>query len=264
MSVRQRLERRMIPVRVEHCERPACSRRSRVSTCSSSTRTTWGPTIRAPGSFAAILTGSDLRHRRSIAKVGRVQYVESLIELVGNTPLLRLSHVNDGAQPLVLAKIEYLNPGGSVKDRIAVKMVEAAEREGKLKPGGTIVEPTSGNTGVGLATRGPGPRLSLRVRLPGQGQRGQAQRTGRVRSAGRGLPDGGRARAPGLLLLGLRPVDPRDRGRLEARPVQQPEQPGQPLRDHRSGDLDSRPTGRSPTSSPASAPAARSAAPAAT
>jgi cystathionine beta-synthase len=80
-----------------------------------------------------------------------VQYVESLIELVGNTPLLKLSHVNDGAKPLVLAKIEYLNPGGSVKDRIAVKMVEAAEREGKLKPGGTIVEPTSGNTGVGLA-----------------------------------------------------------------------------------------------------------------
>jgi cystathionine beta-synthase len=80
-----------------------------------------------------------------------VRYVNSLIELVGNTPLLRLSHVLGDAQPLVLAKIEYLNPGGSVKDRIAVKMIEAAEREGKLKPGGTIVEPTSGNTGVGLA-----------------------------------------------------------------------------------------------------------------
>jgi len=74
-----------------------------------------------------------------------------LIELVGNTPLLRLSRVLGDAQPLVLAKIEYLNPGGSVKDRIAVKMIEVAEREGKLKPGGTIVEPTSGNTGVGLA-----------------------------------------------------------------------------------------------------------------
>jgi len=77
--------------------------------------------------------------------------VNSLIELVGNTPLLRLSRVLGDAQPLVLAKIEYLNPGGSVKDRIAVKMIEVAEREGKLKPGGTIVEPTSGNTGVGLA-----------------------------------------------------------------------------------------------------------------
>jgi cystathionine beta-synthase len=80
-----------------------------------------------------------------------VQYANSLIELVGNTPLVRLSRVTDGAAPLVLAKVEYFNPGGSVKDRIALRMVEAAEREGKLRPGATIVEPTSGNTGVGLA-----------------------------------------------------------------------------------------------------------------
>jgi cystathionine beta-synthase len=80
-----------------------------------------------------------------------VDYVNSLIDLVGNTPLLKLSRVTDGAKPLILAKVEYLNPGGSVKDRIAVKMVDAAEREGLLVPGGTIVEPTSGNTGVGLA-----------------------------------------------------------------------------------------------------------------
>ncbi|QDP97930.1 cystathionine beta-synthase [Microlunatus elymi] len=83
-----------------------------------------------------------------------MEYVNSLIELVGNTPLLKLSRVTDRGDaegPLVLAKVEYLNPGGSVKDRIAVKMIDAAEREGKLKPGGVIVEPTSGNTGVGLA-----------------------------------------------------------------------------------------------------------------
>jgi cystathionine beta-synthase len=80
-----------------------------------------------------------------------VEYVNSLIELVGHTPLLRLSRVTGDAKPLILAKVEHLNPGGSVKDRIALKMIEAAEREGKLKPGGTIVEPTSGNTGVGLA-----------------------------------------------------------------------------------------------------------------
>jgi cystathionine beta-synthase len=80
-----------------------------------------------------------------------VKYVNSLIELVGNTPLVKLSRVTGDVKPLVLAKVEYFNPGGSVKDRIAVKMIEAAEREGKLKPGGTIVEPTSGNTGVGLA-----------------------------------------------------------------------------------------------------------------
>lgn len=76
---------------------------------------------------------------------------DSVVELIGNTPLVRLRSVTDGLAPQVLAKVEYLNPGGSVKDRIAVRMVDAAEKAGLLKPGGTIVEPTSGNTGVGLA-----------------------------------------------------------------------------------------------------------------
>jgi cystathionine beta-synthase len=80
-----------------------------------------------------------------------VQYANSLLDLIGGTPLVRLGPTTDGAAPLVLAKVEYLNPGGSVKDRIAARMVEAAEEAGELKPGGTIVEPTSGNTGVGLA-----------------------------------------------------------------------------------------------------------------
>jgi cystathionine beta-synthase len=80
-----------------------------------------------------------------------MEYAESLIDLVGNTPLVRLSSVTAGPAPMVLAKIEYFNPGGSVKDRIALRMVEAAERSGDLVPGGVIVEPTSGNTGVGLA-----------------------------------------------------------------------------------------------------------------
>ncbi len=80
-----------------------------------------------------------------------MDYVESLLELVGNTPLVRLGTVSADDGPLVLAKVEYMNPGGSVKDRIATRMIEAAERDGSLKPGGTIVEPTSGNTGVGLA-----------------------------------------------------------------------------------------------------------------
>ena len=75
----------------------------------------------------------------------------SMISLVGNTPLLRLNNVTAGIQATVLAKVEYFNPGGSVKDRIALRMIEAAEESGALQPGGTIVEPTSGNTGVGLA-----------------------------------------------------------------------------------------------------------------
>ncbi|MEU4287898.1 cystathionine beta-synthase [Kribbella sp. NPDC026596] len=80
-----------------------------------------------------------------------MRYADSLLDLVGNTPLVKLGRTTDGAKPLVLAKVEYFNPGGSVKDRIAVRMIEAAEASGELKPGGTIVEPTSGNTGVGLA-----------------------------------------------------------------------------------------------------------------
>jgi cystathionine beta-synthase len=83
-----------------------------------------------------------------------VKYAESIVDLMGNTPLVRLNQVTTGRPgdgPLVLAKVEYLNPGGSVKDRIAARMIEAAEKDGRLRPGGTIVEPTSGNTGVGLA-----------------------------------------------------------------------------------------------------------------
>jgi len=80
-----------------------------------------------------------------------MKYAEHIADLVGNTPLVRLHTVTEGIACTVLAKIEYVNPGGSVKDRIALRMVEAAEASGELKPGGTIVEPTSGNTGVGLA-----------------------------------------------------------------------------------------------------------------
>jgi cystathionine beta-synthase len=80
-----------------------------------------------------------------------VKYAESIVDLVGNTPLVKLNRVTDGISATVLAKVEYLNPGGSVKDRIAIRILDAAEASGQLKPGGTIVEPTSGNTGVGLA-----------------------------------------------------------------------------------------------------------------
>jgi cystathionine beta-synthase len=80
-----------------------------------------------------------------------MQFYESMVDLIGHTPLVKLQKVSEGLAPTVLAKVEYFNPGGSVKDRIAVRMIEAAEQSGELKPGGTIVEPTSGNTGVGLA-----------------------------------------------------------------------------------------------------------------
>lgn len=80
-----------------------------------------------------------------------MQYAESVVDLIGGTPLVRLRAVAAGIDATVLAKVEYLNPGGSVKDRIALRMIDAAEADGSLQPGGTIVEPTSGNTGIGLA-----------------------------------------------------------------------------------------------------------------
>jgi cystathionine beta-synthase len=86
-------------------------------------------------------------HRRNAP----VRYASSVTDLIGNTPLVRLNRVTDGIAATVLAKIEFVNPGGSSKDRIARNIIEAAERDGALRPGGTIVEPTSGNTGVGLA-----------------------------------------------------------------------------------------------------------------
>lgn len=78
-------------------------------------------------------------------------YADSVLDLIGDTPLVKLGPVASGVQATVLVKVEYLNPGGSSKDRIATRIIDAAERDGLLKPGGTIVEPTSGNTGIGLA-----------------------------------------------------------------------------------------------------------------
>lgn len=79
------------------------------------------------------------------------QVVKTILDLIGNTPLLKLSKLTSGLRCNVLAKLEFFNPGGSVKDRIGIAMIEAAEKHGLIEPGYVIVEPTSGNTGVGLA-----------------------------------------------------------------------------------------------------------------
>jgi cystathionine beta-synthase len=76
---------------------------------------------------------------------------KNVLETIGNTPLIQLNKVSKGIPGTILAKVDYFNPGNSIKDRMALKMVEVAEQEGKLKPGGTIIEGTSGNTGMGLA-----------------------------------------------------------------------------------------------------------------
>ena len=80
-----------------------------------------------------------------------MKYLNSIIETIGDTPLVKLNSVTDGVKGTILAKVEYFNPGNSMKDRMAIKMIEDAEARGDLKPGGTIIEGTSGNTGMGLA-----------------------------------------------------------------------------------------------------------------
>ena len=137
-----------------------------------------------------------------------MQFHDSMISLVGNTPLLRLNSVTEGIQATVLAKVEYFNPGGSVKDRIALRMIEAAEESGALKPGGTIVEPTSGNTGVGLAIVAQQKGYKLHLRVPRQGVHRQDQRAAGVRRRGRRVPDRRGPRAPRLVLQRLRPAGP--------------------------------------------------------
>jgi cysteine synthase A len=89
-----------------------------------------------------------------------------LLKRIGNTPLARIQRLNPSPSVQIWAKLEMMNPGGSVKDRIALSMVESAEREGSLKPGGTIVEPTSGNTGIGLALVGAVKGYSVVLTMP--------------------------------------------------------------------------------------------------
>ena len=90
-------------------------------------------------------------NKQTDAPMGEMHYYDSVLDLIGNTPLVRLRRVASDVEPIVLAKMEMLNPGGSVKDRIGPAMIDYCEKRGLLRPGGTIVEPTSGNTGHGLA-----------------------------------------------------------------------------------------------------------------
>src|SRR6188472_2429065 len=88
---------------------------------------------------------------RSPATDRRTEIKASILDTIGETPVIRLSRIAAGAKPQVVAKAEQFNPGGSIKDRVALRLIEAAEQDGRLRPGGTIIEPTSGNTGTGLA-----------------------------------------------------------------------------------------------------------------
>ena len=192
-----------------------------------------------------------------------MRYSESVVDLIGNTPLVRLRCVTQGVAATVLAKVEYLNPGGSVKDRIAVRMIDAAEASGELKPGGTIVEPTSGNTGIGLAIVAQQRGYHCIFVCP---DKVSGDKINTLRAYGAEVV---------VCPTAVDPEDPRsyysvsDRLARETPGGWKPDQyanPQNPLSHYETTgpELWARPTGASRTSSPASAPAGRSAAPAAT
>ena len=169
-----------------------------------------------------------------------MQYAESILDLVGHTPMVRITRLTQDLgpadrQPLLLAKLEMLNPGGSVKDRIGLPMIEAAERAGLLKPGGTIIEPTSGNTGHGLAIAAAlkGYRC---IFVMADKQSSEKQQLLRAYGAEVVLcPTNVAPESPESLLLrggASRPGHPR---RLQARPVLEPGEPGRPRADDRAG-----------------------------
>src|SRR5258706_5939742 len=101
--------------------------------------------------YGCIVCGGIAMNEKTPTTTGEMRYYHSMLDIIGNTPLIRLNRVTSGIQPLVLAKMEMFNPGGSVKDRIGPAMIDYCEKHGLLRPGGTIIEPTSGNTGHGLA-----------------------------------------------------------------------------------------------------------------
>ena len=154
--------------------------------------------------------------RTGLERRAEIEAADSLLDLVGRTPLLRLTRIGRDLKCTLLGKLEMLNPGGSVKDRIGLRMIEAAEREGLLRPGGTIVEPTSGNTGVGLAIAAAirGYRCIFTIPTRRAGRRSRCcERTGR----GGGHPDGGAAEPPSPTTAS-RTASPR-RSRAPSRPT---------------------------------------------
>ena len=118
---------------------------------------------------------------------------DSILDTVGETPLVRLSRIGAGLTPQIVAKLESFNPGGSIKDRVAMRLVEAAERDGRLRPGGTIIEPTSGNTGTGLAIAARLKGYRVIAVMPDKMSQGEDRPPARLRRRGRGRADRRRA-----------------------------------------------------------------------
>ena len=183
---------------------------------------------------------------------------DSILGTIGDTPLVRLSRLGAGLTPQLVAKVEALNPGGSIKDRAAVAMIEAAERDGLLRPGGTLVEPTSGNTGTGLAMAARLKGYHVIAVMPDKMSQGEDRPPARLRRRGRRLPDQRRARArPSPITRSPTAWPPRSPA--PSSPTSTSTPPTRRRTTTRPGPRSgSRPRARSRTSSPASGRAGRS------
>ena len=193
-----------------------------------------------------------------------MKYAETVLDLVGNTPLVKLNSVTEGIQATVLVKIEYLNPGGSLEGPHRAAHHRRRRARGQAEAGRHDRRADQRQHRHRPRPRRPAARLPLRLRLPRQGQRRQDQHPAAPTAPRSSCARPRRAREPRLLLLGERPAGARDPGRVQARPVLEPERAAQPLRDHRSRDLARHRRPRSRTSWRASAPAAPSRASAST
>ena len=189
-----------------------------------------------------------------------MDYADSILELVGNTPLVRLRRLSEaeGLRCTLLAKVETVNPGGSVKDRVAIAMVDAAERDGLLAPGGTIVEPTSGNTGAGLAIvaaqRGYHCIFVMSDKM-------SDEKVALLRAYGAEVvvcPTAVPPEDPRSYYSTAERLVPRDAGRVPSGSILQPGQPARARADHRARDLAPDARARRPTSLRESGRAARS------
>ena len=181
-------------------------------------------------------SGFSLTPVLGLALVSRREY-PNVLELVGGTPIVRLDRLGRDVPGQLLAKLEYLNPGGSVKDRIGMAMIEAAEQEGRLRPGGTIVEPTSGNTGVGLAIGAALRGYRCIFVMP---DKMSQEKISMLRAYGAEVvitPTAVEPDSPESYYSRLRPAGRGDPWRVQARPVLEPGESRGALRDDRARDL---------------------------
>ena len=162
---------------------------------------------------------------------------DSILDTIGDTPLVRLSRIGAGLRPRLVAKLETFNPGGSIKDRVAVALIEAAERDGRLKPGGTIIEPTSGNTGTGLAIAARLKGYRVIAVMPDKMSR---EKIDLLRAYGADVvlaPTDVPPDSPQSYYRVADRLTERDPGRVPAQPVLQPGQPAGALRLDRPRDM---------------------------